>query len=51
MQSRDKGQTWKTDTRNKEHKATKLVHTKQKKQMSNPDFTENWEHEPGASVG
>ena len=37
MQSRDKDQTWKTDTQNNEHKATKIIHTKQQKQMSNSD--------------
>ena len=28
MLSRDKDQVWKTDIRNKEHKVTKIIHTK-----------------------
>ena len=28
MQSRDKDQTWNTDTHSKEHKVTKIIHTK-----------------------
>ena len=28
MQSRDKNQTWKRDTHNKEYKITKIIHTK-----------------------
>ena len=51
MQFRDNDQTWKTDTHNKEHKANKIIHEKQQKQMSNSDSTKNCEHGPGTPVG
>ena len=33
---------------NKEHKITKITHTKQQKKMSNSKSTKDWEHGPGA---
>ena len=51
MQSRDKDQTWKTGTRNIEHKITKIMHTEWQKQMSNSDSTKSWEHGLGSPVG
>ena len=46
----DKDQTWKTGTHNKEHKITKMIHSKQQKQMTNSDSTKTLEHRPGALV-
>ena len=50
MQSRDKDQTRKTDTHNKEYEATKIIHTNQQKQISNSNSTKNLEHGPGVPV-
>ena len=39
MLSSDKNQTWKIDKHDIEHEATKIIHTKYQKQMSNSDST------------
>ena len=46
-----KDQTWKTEKVNKEHKATKIIHTKEQKQTTNSDSFNNWQYGPGAQVG
>ena len=51
MQSWDIDKTWKTNIHNKEYKVTKMIHTKQQKQINNSDSTKNWKHGPGAPVG
>ena len=52
MQSSDKEQTWKTDTHNKEHKATKMIHTKyDKSKRATRTPPKNRKHGPAAPVG
>ena len=36
----------KTETRNKDHKITKIIRKMQQKYMSNLDSTKTWEHGP-----